>query len=162
MERRFFIAILLSFVVLYGYQALVPPPPKAPTPASSPAPDSAKRGTVPDASKGESTSVAQPAIESAPAEGEEREREIVVDTATLQAVLTNRGGRVLRWRLKGFEDQIGNLVDLVPTDVPEDEARPFSLFVDDPALGRRLNSALYRVNGDNGGHVDATTQSAML
>jgi YidC/Oxa1 family membrane protein insertase len=163
MERRFFIAILLSFVVLYGYQALVPPPPKAPTTASSPTPDpTAKPSTVPDALKGESTSVAQPAIEPAPAEGEEREREIVVDTATLQAVLTNRGGRVLRWRLKGFQDQVGNLVDLVPTDVPADEARPFSLFVDDPALGRRLNNALYRVNGDNGGHVDATSQSALL
>ena len=46
---------------------------------------------------------------------------------TVQVVLTNRGGRVLHWRLKGFQDQSGNLVDLVPTDVPADQPRPFSL-----------------------------------
>jgi YidC/Oxa1 family membrane protein insertase len=97
-----------------------------------------------------------------PAEGETAEREIVVDTATVQVVLTNRGGRVLHWRLKAFQDQSGNQVDLVPTDVPSDQPRPFSLIVNDTALTQRMNNALYRVSGDTSGHVDATTQSAQL
>jgi YidC/Oxa1 family membrane protein insertase len=163
MERRFFLAILLSFVVLYGYQALfVPPAPKTPqtvTTTSSPS------GTVPSANAGApsaTTQAVQPAAESIPAEGETNEREIVVDTATVQIILTNRGGRVLHWRLKAFKDQRGNQVDLVPTDVPSDQPRPFSLTVDDSALTQRMNNALYRVSGDVSGHVDATSQPATL
>ena len=38
MERRVFLAILLSFVVFYGYQTLFLPPPAAPgtTPGAAP------------------------------------------------------------------------------------------------------------------------------
>jgi YidC/Oxa1 family membrane protein insertase len=159
MERRFFVAILLSFVVLYGYQALFVPPTKPPQPSTSsasvqkpPAVENSPTNTKPP----------PPAIDVAPVEGEQREREIVVETPNVQAVLTNRGGRVLHWRLKGFQDQSGNLVDLVPTDVPADQPRPFSLIVDDPALSQRLNSALYQVSGDTNGHVDATKQVAQV
>ena len=56
----------------------------------------------------------------------------------------------------------GNQVDLVPTDVPSDQPRPFSLIVDDGTLTQRLNNALYRVSGDTDGHVDATSQPAQL
>jgi YidC/Oxa1 family membrane protein insertase len=160
MERRFFAAILLSFVVLYVYQALfVPPPPatsKAPAQSSSAEPPPSQvPGNKP-------TNPLPPAPEVAPPEGDASEQEIVVDTTTIQAVLTNRGGRVLRWRLKAFRDQAGNLVDLVPTDLPTDQARPFSLIVDDPALSQRLNSAVYRVSGDTSGRVDATSQPARV
>src|SRR6187455_1376183 len=132
MERRFFLAILLSFAVLYGYQALfVPPAPKTQqtvTPASTTS--SAAQPATANAPSATSTQSAQPAAESTaaestPAEGEANERESVVDTATVQVVLTNRGGRVLHWRLKAFQDQTGNQVDLVPTEVPSDQPRPF-------------------------------------
>jgi YidC/Oxa1 family membrane protein insertase len=164
MERRFFFAILLSFVVLYGYQALfVPPAPKTPqavtTPSSSSNPPQPSPASTPSAGE---TKAAQPAVELPPAEGETAEREIVVDTSTIEVVLSNRGGRVLHWRLKGFRDQSGNLVDLVPTDVPPDQPRPFSLVVDDATTTQRLNNALYRVSGDSNGRVDATRQSAKL
>ena len=76
---------------------------------------------------------------------EPSEREIVVETATTQVVLTNRGGRILHWRLKDYRDSAGSLVDLVPSGVPPDQPKPFALVVDDPALTRRLNSALFRV-----------------
>ena len=169
MERRFFLAILLSFAVLYGYQALfVPPAPKTQqtvTPASTTS--SAAQPATANAPSATSTQSAQPAAESTaaestPAEGEANEREIVVDTATVQVVLTNRGGRVLHWRLKAFQDQTGNQVDLVPTEVPSDQPRPFSLIVEDGPLTQRINSALYRVSGDTNGHVDATSQPAQL
>jgi YidC/Oxa1 family membrane protein insertase len=165
MERRFFFAILLSFVVLYAYQAFfAPPPAKSPqTTASSPASATASKPPVVEApSTSKTADTSQPVIESAPVEGEGSEREIVVDTTTVQVVLTNRGGRVLHWRLKGYQDQSGNMVDLVPTDVPAEQPRPFSLIVEDPGLSQRLNSALYRVSGDSGGRVDATRQAAQL
>lgn len=161
MERRFFFAILLSFVVLYGYQALfVPPAPKTPQAATTPStPAQASPSNAPPASE---TATAQPAAELPTAEGETAEREIVVDTATIQVVFSNRGARVLHWRLKAFRDQRGNQVDLVPTEVPSDQPRPFSLVVNDAAITQRMNNALYRVSGDSSGRVDATKQSAQL
>lgn len=164
MERRFFIAILLSFVVLYAYQALFPPPP-TPKPAASSTISSTAASSSQNASPAEAakeTVAPQAAVETPPIAGESTEREIVVETSTLQAVLTNRGGRVLHWRLKAFKDQSGNPVDLVPTEVPQDQPRPFSLIVDDPLLTQRLNSALFRVSGDAQGRVDATSSAARI
>jgi YidC/Oxa1 family membrane protein insertase len=161
MERRFFLAILLSFVVLYGYQALfVPPAPKTPQSVTTPSsPSSAgQQASQSTAAPATSPPATQPLPDALPAEGETSEREIVVDTATVQVVLSNRGGRVLHWRLKAFRDQSGNEVDLVPTDVPSDQPRPFSLIVSDATLTQRMNNALYRVSGDSNGHVDATSQ----
>jgi YidC/Oxa1 family membrane protein insertase len=166
MERRFFFAILLSFAVLYGYQALfVPPASKSPQAVTAPTTASSSNQASPASATSATTAAQAPqpaAAESVPAEGETSEREIVVDTATVQVVLTNRGGRVLHWRLKAFRDQRGNEVDLVPTDVPADQPRPFSLIVSDGTLTQRINSALYRVSGDTNGHIDATSQPAQL
>ena len=120
MERRFFAAILLSFVVLYAYQALfVPPSPTPPTASrtSSSAP-STQPSVTPQGPETKPGNPVAPAPAAVPTEGEAQERQVVVDTSTVQVVLTNRGGRVLRWRLKAFQDQAGNLVDLVPTDIP--------------------------------------------
>ncbi len=164
MERRFFFAILLSFAVLYGYQALfVPPASKSPQVVTAPTTASSANQASPASAPSATTApTAAPAAESVAAEGETGEREIVVDTATVQVVITNRGGRVLHWRLKAFRDQRGNDVDLVPTEVPADQPRPFSLIVNDGTLTQRINSALYRVSGDTNGHVDATSQPAQL
>lgn len=169
MERRFFLAILLSFVVLYGYQALFVPP----APRTRPAQTDTESSASSSSNAAQTSSAIAPAVPSAqeeprptaepiPVEGESSEREIVVDTATVQVVLTNRGGRVLHWRLKAFKDQSGSQVDLVPTEVPADQPRPFSLLVSDPTLTQRMNNALYRVSGDTSGHVDATSQAAKL
>jgi YidC/Oxa1 family membrane protein insertase len=155
MERRVFLAILLAAIVMYGWQALFVPP--IPPPAQNrPQPVQA----TPDAA---SAPVAPPPaeapVEPPPAEAlitEAAEREIVIDTAAVQAILTNRGGRLLHWRLKEYQDGQGNPVDLVPSNVPPEQPRPFSLQVDDPQVTQRLNTAIYRVTGDNGGRVDAT------
>ena len=153
MERRLFIAILLCFLVLYGYQALfMPPPPDAGTaspettaPAAVAAPPTA--GTPPTVTDG-AGSTPEPIVAA------DAETQVVVETATIEAVLTNRGGRLQRWRLKDYADLDGDAVDLVPTDVPADQPQPFSLVTDDPALTARLNEVLYTSSA--GGRVDAT------
>jgi YidC/Oxa1 family membrane protein insertase len=91
--------------------------------------------------------------------GEQTEREIVVDTAVARVVLTNRGGRVLHWQLKDYRTPAGELVDLVPSNIPADQPRPFSLRVDDPQVTQRLDESLYQVRGDTNGRVDATKSS---
>jgi YidC/Oxa1 family membrane protein insertase len=168
MERRVFVAVLLCFVVLYGYQMLfVPPPP--PSPAEAPGQPAAPSATAP--AEPVSAGAAEPAAANPttarepaamPVIGEEAEREIVVDTAVSQVVLSNRGARVLRWRLKNYTDGRGAPVDLVPTDVPVGHARPFSLQVDDAGLTETLNGSVYRVAGDVNGRVDASANAATV
>jgi YidC/Oxa1 family membrane protein insertase len=155
MERRVFVAILLSFAVLYGYQALFVPPTKPEVNVVEP-----KERPAQAAPQATPQVVEQPPAEQEPAAqvSDSTEREIVVHTTTSEIVLTNRGGRVLHWRLKDYRDAKGQPVDLVPSDVPPDQAKPFTLVVDDEALTRRLNTALFRVAGDSGGRLDATRQ----
>jgi YidC/Oxa1 family membrane protein insertase len=155
MERRVLLAVFLSFVVLYAFQAFFVPPPQesrqpGPPAESAPAPIVTPRAApivTPPAS-----AAAAPTPDPAPASvlGEAAEREIFVETATLQAVLSNRGGRVLHWRLKQHRDGQGNPVDLVPSALPPDQATPFSLRVSDSELTDRLNQSIYRVSGVTG------------
>jgi len=166
MERRVLIAVILSFLVLYAYQSLfVPPPPPrgsqegqaaqpAPPESSAPAPAPAAPDT---------TAAAPPAQAPAAAVvGETAEREIVVETATVLATLSNRGARIVRWQLKQYRNMNGEPMDLVPTALPEDQPTPFLLRVDDEALSGRLNTALYRVSGDTAGRIDAQQREASV
>ena len=170
MERRVFLAIFLAAIVMYAWQALfVPPvPPPAPTesgPAAAAPGDTGTPATTVTAPATPPAAAAAPTPDpDAPAAivTEPAEREIVVDTATVQAVFTNRGGRLVHWRLKEYRDEQGNPVDLVPSMVPPAEPRPFALQVDDPQLTQRLNNAIYRVSGDDNGRVSATDAEATL
>ena len=172
MERRVFIAIVLSFLVLYFYQTYFAPPPPSPKPAGS---NSAPAAPAQAPSEGSRSAVAPSAPESAAAVSitsrepqavvsDTAEREITVETGKVTAVLTNRGGRLLHWRLKDYRDNRGEPVDLVPTGLPASEALPFSLRVtEDPNLTLRLNDVLYRVNGGGGaGPIDATRSPASV
>jgi len=84
----------------------------------------------------------------------------VVETADVEAVLTNRGGRVTHWRLKHYRDSEGKPVDLVPSGLPGNQPTPFMLAFDDPQLTGRINNALFRVSG--GQRIDATNAPQTL
>ena len=165
MERRVFIAVLLSFVVLYTYQtyfAPSPPQPVKPPAASAPA----APGTKPAASAPAATAAA-PAAPSEPAPaalvGETQAREITVETPTARIVFTNQGGRVLHWYLKTYQDSDRpSNVDLIPSELPEGEARPFTLQASNASDTARLNGAIYRVSGDNNGVLDVAKANAPL
>jgi YidC/Oxa1 family membrane protein insertase len=171
MERRVFIAIVLSFLVLYVYQTyFAPPPPPSAKPAASSSAPAAPAATpsnsiVPPASS--STPQSDAAVSSALREpqavvSDTAEREITVETGKVTAVFTNRGGRLLHWRLKEYQDNRGEPVDLVPGGLSASEALPFSLRVpEDPNLTSRLNDALYRVDG-GASRIDATRSPASV
>ena len=168
MERRVLIAVVLSFIVLYAYQSfLVPPAPASREQASQPS------VPAPVSSSASSPSAATPPADVAPPAAateaisaavvaEPSEREIVVETGMVLATLSNRGGRIIHWRLKEYRDAQGQPVDLVPSSLPVDQPSPFSLRVEDEAVTRRLNMALYRVSGDAGGRVDARAGDGRL
>ena len=167
MERRIFIAVILGALVMYGWQALFMPPPPA-TPAKTATQAPAATTPTPAGPSAPAATAAAPAAPdaaaaAAPIKGESAEREIVVETAAAEIVLTNRGARVLHWRLKDYQDPSGQRVDLIPSNVPADQPRPFALrVVDDPQVTTRLNESLYQVSGDAGGRVDARTSAATI
>ena len=170
MERRVFIAIVLSFLVLYFYQAyFAPPPPPQTKPAASNVTPTAPASATTATGGSAATRPTQAASAPAPATNEPRalvsepsEREITVETAKVEAVFTNRGGRLVHWRLKEYHDAGGQPVDLVPSGLPPAEALPFSMRAEDPNLTERLNNALYRISGETNGRVDATRSASTL
>ena len=161
MERRVLLAISLSFLVLFAYQAFFMPkaPPDAAQNSSSqvasaaPQPAPLPQGTQP-------ANISAVAPEPTPTVvGEPAERDIVVDTQKVRAVFTNRGARLKDWLLKDYRADDGQPLDLVPRAAT---TLPFSLRVDDSALTSRLNDAFYRVSGASGPTVDATSQNASI
>ncbi len=166
MEKRVFLAILLSFAVLFFYQALLPPP--SPGDATGPLGDPVGPGSSPPLTgpltPGNLTtpvpSVPAPPLESVPVVGDTQDREVVLETEFVRAVFTNRGGRLQHWALKPFRNDDGVPIDVVPAIVPPGMPLPFSLRVEDPTLTARLNDTLYSVSRPDDGTVSFTMETA--
>ena len=164
MERRIFLVICLSILVMYVYQVYLLPPPQRPA-AESPASPAAGVPAPPGASVDTAPAAQAPAPPEADAgvvTGAAEERTIVIATSDLEVEISNRGGVVRHWRLKDHLDEEGRPVDLVPVNVPDDAWRPFMLQVEDASVTRRLNQALYEVAGAGGDRLDATTAATTL
>jgi YidC/Oxa1 family membrane protein insertase len=111
MEKRLILAIVLSFLVLFGYQALVVKP-KKPAPASAVPTAAVPAAPVPGTAAEARTetkpaaSEAKPApVETAPAPvpaavAGRAESEVVVETSLYRAVWSNKGGVLRSWKLK--------------------------------------------------------------
>jgi YidC/Oxa1 family membrane protein insertase len=161
MERRVLLAIFLSFLVLYGYQALfVKPVPKPPATATTGAAGSPAPGTATPAASGSPspTAAAPPAATAAgptlavappsgapPVVGATDESDVRIETPHVVATFTNRGARLKSWRLKAYKDNRGEPLELVANDLATTEPLPFSLRVPDDATTGTLNGALYKV-----------------
>jgi YidC/Oxa1 family membrane protein insertase len=144
MEKRVFLAILLSFVVLAGYQAMFPPVQPQPTGAgTSPTqePAGAPAGPVP-------ASEAVPAgVASTPLVADAAARDIVVETDAIRAVFSTAGATLKSWQLKRYLEQ-GTPLELIPTDLPASVPGHFAISAVDPALSRALATALYRPSAE--------------
>ena len=155
MERRVLVAVFLSFVVLYAYQALLPPPTPAPARqerAASQAPAAAAPDRpVPAGTPQAPAVVASPPGPAAePVVADDTEHTFAVETNVVRAEFSSRGGVLTHWQLKLFNDRAGRPVDLVPSGLPPELPKPFSLQLEDPELSRRLGGALFRLTGPSG------------
>ena len=167
MEKRVLLAIFLTFVVLYAYQALFLPkgpgpgqqratPPQAqrsetPQTAPSAPPDAAPAAKASAKVEPEQAKAAPPA----PVVSDDAERDIVVETKVVRGVFGNRGARLKSWELKKYTDERGKTLDLVPQALGAETTRPFELRVDKEELTRRLSESLFAARGI-GTRVDAT------
>ena len=169
MERRVLLAIFLSFLVLYAYQAFfVKPAPKTATPGSGAAnsatstPAAATGQTAANAGSsvpaspatGSPASAVSPTLATAPAPdaaaliSAPNEQDVSVETPHVIAVFTNRGARLKSWRLKAYKDSRNEPLELVANDLAESHPLPFSLKVPEDALTGTLNGALYKLQGN--------------
>jgi len=151
MERRLLIAILLTFIVLYGFQALfVKPKPDSNPPAPVSAPQSASTSTAPQTKAADAPAAVSTAqTTAAPLVADTSEREIRVETGDVIAVFTNRGARLKSWRLKHYFDQNGQPQELI--DAVPNQPLPFTLRTPNDDVNAAITNALYAVSGDPNG-----------
>ncbi len=169
MEKRVLIAVILSFIVLYAYQAMFPPPKPAPgtggtappsssaTPTTAPAAPQSAPAAAPTQPAGAFPSPGAPAAE--PLVADAAERDVTVENASIRAVFTTRGGTLKSWRLKKYPDAAGQPLELIPTTVPAGSVRPFTLSVGDTTIDSTLSSALFKPSTDR---IDATSGTSTL
>jgi YidC/Oxa1 family membrane protein insertase len=144
MEKRVFLAIFLSFIVLVIYQSYFAPQP--PLPQTSPT------ATVqPSATPASAASpTATPAVPSAPAPVAAAPvtvaadaRDIVVETEAVRAVFSTQGAVLKSWKLLQYQLN-GEPLDLIPQELPAGTyARPFTVTADTDAVTAALASAVY-------------------
>jgi YidC/Oxa1 family membrane protein insertase len=147
-DRRLLLAVALSLLLLTAYSLLFPPPPPKPRGPASPSP--AAPATSAPASPGAEASAAAPVQEAPPsadAVGDEKERRIEVANADVSAAFTNRGARVLSWRMLKFADSRGRPEELVQA-LPAGP-RALDLETGDATLDARLLQVLYRPSTEN-------------
>lgn len=148
MEKRVFLAIFLSFGILWVYQTyIVPPPPPAAAPIASPVatPQAASQPALaPPGSPEAGTTTPLPAT----LVGDTSARDIVVDTDAVRAVFTTEGATLKSWRLKKYYDARGEPLELVPEGMPEKQPRPFTLATDQDAESAVLLTAKFRPSAD--------------
>jgi YidC/Oxa1 family membrane protein insertase len=141
-ERRLLLAVALSFLLLIAYRWLYPPPPPLPAErAGAPvsAPSAAPTPALKPAAPAEAPAAPEPGI------ADSLERRIEVNGPDLQLAFSNRGARLLSWRLAAFKDARGAPEDLVR---PSGDLWPLAIETGDAELDGRLREALFQPSTD--------------
>jgi len=165
MEKRVFLAIFLSFVVLAVYQSYFAPPPikpaaagqGTPPPSASPVESGAPAASAPGGSVGAAPSAQAPAAvpSAAPLVADAAARRIVVETEDVRAVFNTAGATLESWQLLKYLDETGqHPLELIPQDLPPAGStpgmpRPFTLGTDDAAVTETLRTALFQPSADS-------------
>ena len=162
MEKRVLLAIVLSFVVLYGYQAMFPPPePVKPAPAAQTpgAPQGVTAGSQTGATTPAEATPVEQAATASPVVGDTAEHDVTFENGSVRAIFSTRGGVIKSWRLKKYLNAAKEPLELVPQDAPAALPKPFTLSVPDAAVSKTLANALYRPSATA---VDATSSPQTL
>ena len=148
-EKRLLIAVALSLLVLTAYQLLFAPPPRprpSPVPAAPTAPS--LPGPSPSLVAGPRPGPASPAPAPVAAQvADDKERRVEVQTPDLSVAFSNRGARLLSWRLLHFADPRGRPEEMVQAVVGG--PRPLDLETGDPAVDARLKDALFKPSAES-------------
>ena len=155
MEKRLLFAIVLSFLVIFLYQAVFmkrPPQPETPkgdtplelTQAPEPKAEPEPIESQPAKKQPQAAQESPPSQADFTPTSEQAEEQIVIDTAMFQAVWSNKGGVLRSWRLREHKDDGGEDLELVSTQSQEINRYPFSLLTEDPDFDTLINNSLYK------------------
>jgi len=147
MEKRLLLAIVLSFLVLFLWQAVFfkkePPPEPISKPTmeieqKSEASSLQKEGvTSPETIKSAEKIDFQPVYE-------QIEKQIVVDTSLYRAVWSNKGALLRSWKFKEFKDEDKEDLELISAHSEEIDKYPFLLSTGDSFFDNVINKAFYK------------------
>ena len=157
MEKRVFVAVLLSIAILVGFPAIMsklfPQYYKKPVPAVTKT-TTVTTGSQPAVAAPATTSAAAP-VSPAPAQAGGLKPAPTVDIAAPSqffttiaandfiAVFSNRGAELVSFKLKGYKAKDGTLVELVKARDASRTDFAFAIEAADPNVGRTLNTGLY-------------------
>jgi YidC/Oxa1 family membrane protein insertase len=167
MEKRLLTAIVLSFLVLFAYQAIFVKKAPAPlNPAEQAAAQAQVQAPIPAAPAQENKPVSAPpqvagAKPSArpsniPQIGSEREEPVTITTTLYQAVWSNKGGVLTSWKLKKHLEENKSDLELIPAAAKDALVFPFALYDDSPEAAKaglaglaasEANAAYYKTSG---------------
>src|SRR5207245_1725923 len=183
MDRRTVLFVVLSAAFLIVWWILFPPQPPTKTPAPPPGKTIGKTlPAVPASGAGVSvTPGPAPAVTAAPSSAPslagvggagvapaERpdvprgarieaaaEEDVAIETPLASVHLTNRGARVVSWKLKKYLDDEGHPLELVSRAGRALDHLPLQFLLEDPGATKRLKEALYRVSRKEGDEAGA-------
>jgi YidC/Oxa1 family membrane protein insertase len=144
-ERRLLLAVALSFLVLSFYPLLVPsarrggPTPAAVNDAASPATPTASSTSSPEAA-----TVSPGAPTAVPEHADSRERRVDIETPFASIGFTNKGARLLSWRLRQYLDARGRPEEMVV--VQPEGVRALDVLTGDREADAALKDALFEVS----------------
>ncbi len=145
-ERRLLLAVALSLVVVITYTWLfapaTPPPATRPTsPAAAAAPAPAAAATALPAPAEAAPAAASAPEAAAAAVADDRERRVEVTAPDYAVAFTNRGARLVSWKLNRYRDARGRPEEMVPAQSPT--IRPLDLETGDATVDARLRDGLF-------------------
>jgi YidC/Oxa1 family membrane protein insertase len=148
MEVRLLLAFLLMGLVIFGTQYFYKPPPQP-----IPVPAAAKKEAAPDQSN-PAPAAAQAAAPAAEMPGQiqsDKEETVTIDTDLYHVTFSNRGAVVRSWMLKTYKDLQGKPLELVNQKALDKVPAPLSLAFKNRPTQTDPNTALFRVQQQDGG-----------
>lgn len=155
--RSLFGIMLLTMVILFGYQYLFKPK-QEPAPRQqqsqqqqqqspqqqSPNPaNTAQSGAAPSS---KTAAAANTPVVQTPVIAAAAQCDTTIENDLYKITFSNRGAEAQHWILKRYTDSTGKPLDLVQQQAAEKFGYPLSLFTYEPALNDQLKQGLYQVN----------------
>src|SRR5262252_2171282 len=148
-NKRYLLALALSMGILLIWMQFVVPPPKPRPSAPSASPNAA--GTAPEqpsTAQEDAPPLAKPPVpEAAPPSSPRTEsaalEEKTVETDLYRVRLENRGGRILSWVLKKYQDDAGRPLELVSVAAAKLNCFPLDLELGDSKLTDAVRNAMF-------------------
>ncbi|MCK4495693.1 MAG: membrane protein insertase YidC, partial [Candidatus Aminicenantes bacterium] len=144
MEKRLLLAIVLSFLVLFLYQALFVKKEPPQEPISLTAVEMEKKPEQEVIQKDTLTPSELPEDKDFQPISDQAEEQIIIDTSLFQAVWSNKGAILKSWKLKKHKDENKEDLELISIHSAEMNKYPFLLSTEDPSFDNIINNSLYK------------------